>query len=124
MKKLLLLLLCVPLISVGQSVKLTPCECVKYITAEIQLQGFKDRKELDNSDVKRLELLEEKYKGCKQFRGLFLDEYNDISLFKEEFTDCILDDSYFRKMLRTSFLTPEKMWGAYDFQAGTFGEKN
>ena len=57
MKKLLLILLCVPLIGLGQTVKLTPCECVKYITAEMQLRGLKDRKELDNSDIKKIELL-------------------------------------------------------------------
>jgi len=104
MKKLLLLLLCMPLISIGQSVKLTPCECVKYITAEMKLQGFKDSKELDNSDIKNLELLEEKYKGCEQFRGLFIDKHNDIILFKEEFTDCILDDEEFSDFCKCTYL--------------------
>ena len=54
MKKLLLLLLCVPLIGIGQLFEPTYCECAKTFIATFQLQGFQEKEDLEDSEIKIL----------------------------------------------------------------------
>ena len=52
MKKPLFILLCLPFIGFSQSFEPTPCECAKAFIVTFQLQGFQEKEDLKESEIK------------------------------------------------------------------------
>ena len=104
MKKLLLLLLCVPLIGIGQSFEPTYCECAKAFISSMQVSGFDDVEDIEDSKkVKTLKELEKKYQDCEKLYGNTL--LNDREkVVQKEFLDCILDDEQYTDFCKCTYM--------------------
>jgi antitoxin component YwqK of YwqJK toxin-antitoxin module len=106
MKKLLLLLLCVPLIGLGQSFEPTYCECAKAFITSMKVSGLKNLEDIsDPKKVKTLKKIEKKYQNCEKLYGkTLLNKSEDSPIFQEEFLDCILDDKQYTDFCKCTYM--------------------